>query len=238
MLNKIGVLFIIFFLSSCGNKEDSVLSSPPILFDQFSTVDTSVWLVSDGYSNNGVFNCEWESSHSQTDGNELSLLLNNTPGGSKAYSSGEMRTNALHHYGRYEVRMKPAKQDGIVSAFFTYTGTPHDEIDIEFLGKDTSKMQVNFFKNGVGGNEVLINLGFDASLAYHTYAFEWRENSITWFVDGVQVHAVNGTSATLPSTPGYIYINLWNGIGVDAWLNPFVYSVPLRAYYDYVKLTE
>jgi len=42
-------------------------------------------------------------------------------------------------YGYYEVRMKAAKNVGIVSSFFTYTGpsdnNPWDEIDIEFFRK-------------------------------------------------------------------------------------------------------
>lgn len=128
----------------------------------------------------------------------------------------------------------PAQNSGMLSSFFVYTSSPHDEIDIEFLGKDTTKLQTNFYKNGVGGNEQMINLGFDASQGYHTYAFDWRENSITWYVDGVQVRQVTGTSATLPSNSVRIYANIWNGTGVDSWLGPFSYSAPLNALYDWI----
>jgi len=83
--------------------------------------------------------------------------------------------------------MKPAKNVGIVSSFFTYTGptdgTPWDEIDIEFLGKDTTKVQFNYYTNGVGNHEKIVNLGFDAANSYHTYAFDWQPNSIKWYVE-------------------------------------------------------
>ena len=62
-----------------------------------------------------------------------------------------------------------------MTSLFTYTGpaegTQHDEIDIEFLGNDTTKMQVNYYVNGVGGHEAIINLGFDAAASAHEYAF-------------------------------------------------------------------
>lgn len=68
-------------------------------------------------------------------------------------------------------RMQPISNPGVVSSFFTYTGpsdnNPWDEIDIEFLGKDTTKVQFNYYTNGVGGHEFLYDLGFDASESYH-----------------------------------------------------------------------
>ena len=132
--------------------------------------------------------------------------------------------------------MKAARGSGIISSFFLYTGTPHDEIDVEFLGKDTSKVQFNYFKNGVGGHEQLVNLGFDAASAFHDYTIEWRENSIKWYVDGVLVHSAVGDASTLPTSPTYVYLNLWNGTGIDAYLGPFNYTVPLEASYDSIKV--
>ena len=65
------------------------------------------------------------------------------------FISGEWRTQDFFHYGTYEVSMKPIKNPGTVSSFFTYTGpsdnNPWDEVDIEFLGKDTTKIQFNYF---------------------------------------------------------------------------------------------
>ncbi|MGC4431785.1 family 16 glycosylhydrolase, partial [Streptococcus suis] len=78
------------------------------------------------------------------------------------------------------------------------------------------------------------NLGFDASEEFHTYAFDWKKDSITWFVDGVAVHTA---TTDIPTTPGKIMMNAWPGIGVDEWLKPFDGNVPLVASYDWMKYT-
>ena len=137
--------------------------------------------------------------------------------------------------------MKPAKSDGIVSSFFTYTGpydnppTQWDEIDIEFLGKDTTKAQFNYFTNSQGNHEFLCDLGFDATESFHVYAFDWQPDSITWYVDGKEVHKV---TENIPVTPSMIMANLWAGRGVDAWLNPVDDSnFPVQAEYKWMKFT-
>jgi len=100
------------------------------------------------------------------------------------------------------------------------------------LGKDTTKVQFNWYKNGVGGNEYLHNLGFDASQDFHTYGFEWRPDYIDFYVDGKKVY--RGTR-NIPVTPGKIMMNLWPGIGVDEWLGRYDGRTPLQAEYEYVK---
>ena len=75
----------------------------------------------------------------------------------------------------------------------------------------------------------LHNLGFDASQGFHTYGFDWQADHITWYVDGKAVHTV---TENLPSTPGKIMMNVWPGIGVDDWLDPYDGKTPLYGYYD------
>ena len=164
------------------------------------------------------------------------------------YTAGEARTHNYYHYGDYEVSMKPSANGGTASTFFVCTGpydtkyvldengdyvldengqrltqnNPHDEIDIEFLGKDTTKVQFNFFVDGQGGNEYMYDLGFDASEEFHTYGFRWEVDAITWFVDGKPVYKVTTDKTVkeyknlqhvdkLPSTAGRILTNYWCG---------------------------
>ncbi|MCI7540044.1 MAG: family 16 glycosylhydrolase, partial [Veillonellaceae bacterium] len=140
----------------------------------------------------------------------------------------------------YEVSMKAMKNDGVVSSFFTYTGpsdsNPWDEIDVEVLGKDTTKVQFNYFRNGQGGHEHMYDLGFDASEDFHTYAFEWHKDKIIWFVDGKEAYRIEG--ANMPVTKGKIMMNAWAGKNVDAWLKAFDDSnLPIMAEYQWVKYT-
>lgn len=202
----------------------------------FDYANTSAWSKSNGWTNGGMFNCTWRSSNVNFSNGLMTLTLNkDTQGGTKPYAGGEYRSNDTYGYGLYQVNMKPAKNTGIVSSFFTYTGptdgTPWDEIDIEFLGKDTTKVQFNYYTNGVGNHEYIYNLGFDASKSYHTYAFNWQPTYIAWFVDGKEVYRATNN---IPSHPGKIMMNLWPGIGVDSWLNAYDGKTPIYANYDWV----
>ncbi len=204
--------------------------------DSFNSFNTAAWTKSDGYSNDGMFNCTWRASNVNFSNGVMNLTLNNdTQGGSKPYAGGEYKSKDNFNYGLYQVSMKPAKNIGTDSSFFTYTGptygTPWDEIDIEFLGKDTTKVQFNYFTNGVGNHEYLYNLGFDASTSYHTYAFNWQPTYIAWLVDGKEVYRA---TSNIPSHPGKIMMNLWPGTGVDSWLGAYN-GVPANAYYDWTS---
>ncbi len=193
--------------------------------------------MADGWSNGGMFNCTWRSSNVNFADGILQLSINKASDGS--YTGGEYRTTQAFGYGMYDVCMKPIKNDGVVTSFFTYTGptdgTVWDEIDIEFLGKDTTKVQFNYFTNGVGNHEYVYDLGFDASLEYHQYGFYWAEDSITWYVDNVPVYTATDN---IPSTPGKIMMNVWPGIGVDDWLNAYNGVAPLTGYYDWASYTS
>ena len=213
--------------------------NPTVFYFPFNGKDNRMH-PSDGYSNGNMFNSTWRASQVNFKDGKMQLSINKDEENTKIpYISGEYRSNQNYHYGLYEVSMKPIKNDGVVSSFFTYTGpsehNPWDEIDIEFLGKDTTGVQFNYFTNGLGHHEYFYKLGFDASEAFHTYAFEWLPDSITWFVDGKKVHTA---TENIPQTPGKIMMNVWPGIGVDSWLKPFDGTVPLKAEYDWVKFTQ
>lgn len=141
--------------------------------------------------------------------------------------SAEYRTNATYKYGLYQARLMPAAMPGTISALFVYagpdSGSPHDEIDIEFKGDDLTKMQVNYWTNGVE-HPTLVNLGFDASAAYHDYAFRWSAAGIEWLVDGQRVHSENGSRGPLPVTAGRIMLNHWGTVNASPWSSDYLLS--------------
>lgn len=204
---------------------------------------SSVFECSDGWSNGSMFNCTWRKANVNfSDGSmKLKIDIDGTGEGAIPYSGAEFRSKGFYGFGMYEVVMKPIKNDGVVSSFFTYTGptdqNPWDEIDIEFLGKDTTKVQFNYYTDGKGHHEYLYELGFDASEEFHTYGFDWQADKITWYVDG---EAVYSADENIPSTPGKIMMNVWPGKGVDGWLKAFDGTTPLTAEYksaDYREVT-
>ena len=208
------------------------------LIDFAEGAKPDVLFESDGWSNGDVFNVVWKSHNVHYEDGIMRLGITEEQasawidGAEVPYNhtAGEARTQNYYHYGDYEVSMKPSANGGTASTFFICTGpydlkdgvpNAHDEIDIEFLGKDTTHVQFNFFVDGLGGNEFMYDLGFDASEEFHTYGFRWEPNAITWFVDGKPVYKVTTDDVEegknlrhvdkLPSTAGRILTNYWCG---------------------------
>ena len=205
----------------------------------FRKGETPIFFASDGWTNGSCFDCGWYKQNTSFEDGVLNLTIDKDYTGNYNYSGGEYRTNDFYHYGYYETSMQAIKNDGVVSSFFTYTGpsdnNPWDEIDIEILGKDTTKVQFNYYTNGVGDHEYMYDLGFDASEGFHTYGFDWQADHITWYVDGKAVYSAYNN---IPTTPGKIMMNVWPGTGVDDWLNPFNGNTPLTARYQWVTYNE
>jgi len=170
----------------------------------------------DGYSNGDPFNCTWRKSSAIVGNGAMSMSVVREGNG---YAGAEYRTDKTYSYGFYSVCMKAANCSGVISSFFTYTNKPvWDEIDIEFLGKDMSHIQFNYYKGGVGGHEYYFDLGFNASADFHEYAFDWQPDCIVWYVDGKAVYRV---TENLPSHPMQIMMNVWNCKGADGWSGAF-----------------
>jgi beta-glucanase (GH16 family) len=133
--------------------------------------------------------------------------------------------------------MTPARAPGIVSSFFTYTGPyfgdPHDEIDIEFLGRDTTRVWINRFADGRKMPGVWAELGYDAAERQGLYAFEWREDEIVWYAGDRVLHRLGAADAALPEAPGKIMMNIWAGTpGQKAWTGtPDADAAVAAAYY-------
>ena len=222
------------------------MNSNASLVADFRKGQPSSFIASDGWSNQSVFNCFWHKENTSYKDGVLNLTIDKKRSDSKypdsakyPYSAAEYRTTKFYGYGYYETSMQAIKNDGVVSSFFTYTGesdnNPWDEIDIEVLGKDTTKVQFNYYTNSKGDHEFMYDLGFDASEAFHTYGFDWQPDHITWYVDGKAVYTAYDN---IPKTPGKIMMNVWPGITVDDWLKPFNGNTPLTARYQWVTYNQ
>lgn len=208
------------------------------------------------WENGEPFNVWWKASNVSHEGGKMSLSLSEMTEKEQKwdeetetfvdctaeYYGAEERSEHYYGFGDFSVRMKPAKITGTASTFFTCTGpydkwydedgetviktNDHDEIDIEFLGKDTTKVQFNYFASGVGGHEYMYDLGFDASLEFHDYGFRWTEDYITWFVDNEPVYRVDRENVkegeAWPEDPGRVIMNYWCGTETaSAWMGEF-----------------
>ena len=154
----------------------------------------------------------------------------------KTISGAEYYRQGFHHFGRYEAVMQAAPGSGTVSALFTHTsnqfGDPHDEIDIEFLGKDLTQMYANYYTDGENMGGVLIPLGFDASKGIHLYAFEWDPDEIRWYVDDRLVYTATPATHPIPQASGRLMLSLWSsGRELAGWHGEPTFEDGARARY-------
>lgn len=196
---------------------------------EFSEGSPEGFYWADGYSNGNQFNCTWRKSSAAIEDGIMRMSVLKEGSG---YAGAEYRTETRSSYGFYAVCMKAAKCSGVISSFFTYTNAPvWDEIDIEFLGKNTAQVQFNYYTSGKGGHEFIFDLGFDAAEEFHEYAFEFAPDSITWYIDGTAVYRA---AEELPSHPMQIMMNVWNCRNADEWSGAFDASaLPVSAEYRY-----
>lgn len=204
-----------------GNLEDAPEFVSQKFFDYQEKKPIRLLNITDGYSNNNGFGTTWVEECVTFDpecGMKLSVVETENEKEIKAnsgdpYLSGEIRTATSYRYGFFGTYMKPSPVFGTASTFFLYADNPHDEIDIEFLGKDTTKVQFNYFKNGKGGNEYFYDLGFDASKEFHHYGFYWGRNELTWYVDFKPVYRLVGNNT--PTAQCQLLANIWVGDTTD-----------------------
>jgi beta-glucanase (GH16 family) len=187
--------------------------------DNFRILDESIWdLRSDTFpSNLALFDPK---NFSISLDHAARLVLTKANSTVREYKAASICTRRAFLYGRFAAEIRPARGSGLISGFFLHRNSPRQEIDIEFLGRDTSKMLINVFYNpgshgacldfGYRGTPVLIDLEFDASSDFHRYELNWTPDAIRWLVDGVIVHERDDWEYTpIPQLPMQLFVNLW-----------------------------
>ncbi len=196
--------------------KEKIASAPAFITLFGDGAISSAWMRTDRDSTTGFWRNDFRKTNiaSSTDGLSLSITAKRAAA-NRRWDAGEIASTETYGYGRYEAIMKPARGEGLISSFFTYTGpwmgTPHDEIDIEFLGKDTRRVEFNMFRDGKPDGSKAVELPFDAADAFHLYTFDWHPDHITWRVDGKVRHRVLASEHKLPRTPSKIMMNIWTG---------------------------
>ncbi|KAF1923680.1 glycoside hydrolase family 16 protein [Didymella exigua CBS 183.55] len=158
-------------------------------------------------------------------------------------------------FGRFEVVMKAAKGQGIVSSAILQSEAL-DEIDWEFLGTNTKQCLTNYFGKG---NTSAYDRGKDFDMdapqdQFHNYTIDWTAERIQWWLDGkilrelLFADALNGKN--YPQTPMNIRLGVWaggdvanNDPGVVEWAGgktdfkdgPFTMTVQTIYAEDYTK---
>ncbi|MPT14726.1 MAG: glycosyl hydrolase family protein [Microbacterium sp.] len=148
------------------------------------------------------------------------IMLEDQANPSRPFVSGALASSRTFLHGQFQVELQAAAGPGLVTGFFLHRGSPRQEIDVEIAGSDPTRMLTNVYFNpgedgsamdyGYRGTPHWIDLGFDATQDYHTYAIVWTQDRITWLVDGIPVHERASWDPTpIPHLTMRLHANLW-----------------------------
>lgn len=200
--------------------------------DSLTSFDASHWQKATHTFKNNLAQFSTDNISFHPTGMQLSVLGKKTP--NRAYTAGEYRSLGYYHYGKFSVKIKPIDKKGIVTGFFLYDDSkpPHHEIDIEFLGKDCSKIFLNYWDDASKEYPTHVALTFDATNEFHEYTIEWMPTYIKWYVDGKEVHTVQDN---IPDKPQKVMMNTWISPHKN-WAGKFhKQSLPLTTFFKDFK---
>ncbi|WWC90229.1 uncharacterized protein L201_005162 [Kwoniella dendrophila CBS 6074] len=124
------------------------------------------------------------------------------------------------HYGSIDFVLESSKWNGVVTAAITMSDVK-DEIDWEFPGSTTNKVQTNYWFLGVANYSATqgasSDISSDSSSNFLTYTFDWQEDYLNWMIDGQVVRTVlksdtlsaDGSQYKYPSTPSRVQLSIW-----------------------------
>ncbi|MCH5156623.1 MAG: family 16 glycosylhydrolase [Clostridiales bacterium] len=187
----------------------------------------------------------------------------------RRYSSARIltRDKASWTYGYFEARMKTPTGQGMWPAFWMlpqpsttsnsnniYGSWPASgEIDImEARGRLLNRVDTTLHFGGAwnehdyAGTSTILVSNTDE---WHTYALEWTDSDLTWYIDGRQVFTVNKSrwwsqdksnkGQSMPfDQPFYILLNLAVGGNYDSKVEPDETFTSATMYVDYVRVYE
>jgi|GEM_PF-2381685 len=149
-------------------------------------------------------------------------------------------------YGHFEIKCTiPPTGTPLWPAFWLWAGDPYREIDVfEFAtpeklnnmimsihldeSLDFGRIQPDPKQDEV--NHYIFELQLPDVSDFHTYAVQWRPNSVTWLVDNKAVYQLAGHSPPLG-------MNVIIGLGTLSWLPP-PNDLPAEMVIDYVRIAR
>jgi beta-glucanase (GH16 family) len=118
-------------------------------------------------------------------------------------------------FGKVELTMKAAPGAGIVSSLVLQSDDL-DEIDMEWLGADSTEVQTNYFGKGevTTYNRGQFNPAPNNQGEFITYTIEWTQSQIMWSVGSTIVRVLTPETADAnqyPQTPMQVKFGAWSG---------------------------
>lgn len=127
-------------------------------------------------------------------------------------------------HGKIEARIRVAPGSGVVSTILLAGPEPADEIDWEWVGKDTMTAQSMYF---VKGKRVVPQANYvhtpgdvpqDMAAGFHDYAIELTSDSVEWYIDNWMTRSLpKKDGVPFPSGASGVRIGVWDGSNTSGW---------------------
>jgi beta-glucanase (GH16 family) len=177
----------------------------------------------------------------------LAIAAHAFAGDNEMLSSAELFTKESITYGRFEVRMRMAAADGVISSVFLWkdesgkTGPAWNEVDIEVLGCSPTGFQ-SALHYGSGGwsnmahLESFHHLNKPLTTQYKTYTIEWTPDYICWKLNDSLVRKDTGEAVVMfRGAPMQVRFNIWPS-QQPSWAGVFnPEALPKHMYINWVK---
>ncbi len=265
MHNKNIILLFVAILSLALANQVKAQSCYELVWnDEFNYTglpDSTVWAFEEGGSGWGNNELQYYTSkrpeNAYVEDGLLTITAREENYGGRNYTSARLITYPTNHswqYGKIEARIKLPYGQGIWPAFWMlgddiFEGTPWPgcgEIDImEMVGGGEGKDDVvhgtmHYDDNGHAyyGGDYQLEEGIFAD-SFHTFAIEWTDTYIKWFVDGIQYHEASITPSYLTELHDDFFLLLNIAVGGNWPGSPNSSTVfPQQMQVDYVRVYQ
>lgn len=223
---------VLLCMAFLGCKSQKVPFYKEVYHDDFRVLNSRFWEKATHTFENNL--AQFDADNLSFDEAGLALKVTARPQDGKKFSAAELRSIKPFRYGKFTIRMKASAANGVVSAFFLYSERSriNKEIDIEFTGKNTSVIHLNYW-HGEQSHLESIALGFDAAKEFHDYSIIWLPDELRWEVDGKEIFRAAGN---VPGVPLHLMLNVWPS-KENAWAGKLSEdTLPTEARIQYVKV--
>ncbi|KAJ2851385.1 putative glycosidase CRH2 [Coemansia brasiliensis] len=207
-----------------------------------------------GNPNTNAFVSIFEPDNSKIEDGKLVLEMTYDSANDKGFGSTVHASHSIQ-YGTVTARIKTASiAKGVVSAFIIRSEQVGDEIDFEWVGKDPTTVETNFFYHDIlnYSNSRYFDIGAESFADYHDYTIVWDPDYIQWAVDGKTLRTLKREDTynkandeyRFPAAEGRIGLSVWDGgnsgaKGTEEWAGyptPWTKDTVYKMYVDSIKV--
>ncbi|KAJ2549019.1 transglycosylase [Coemansia sp. RSA 1933] len=148
-------------------------------------------------------------------------------------------------YGKIEGRIRISPGSGVVTTMLLAGPAPADELDWEWVGKDTWTAQSMYFVKGqrVDPNAQYVHtpgdVAQDMSAGFHNYAIEVNKDSVKWYIDNWLTRTLSKSNGVpFPSAASGARMGIWDGSQTSGWAGTVNWAQgPFTAEMQWFKFT-